>query len=181
MAVAAVTAEGRSSSAGGLFAWALGPVAALALLWVVLFATPGSHCEFDASVPTYAVVLIYAVAAAGSLGCLVAAAHCVAALRNGPSGLSSGQLNLAVVAVVALVLVDALLPIAGHTAFYWRLCVVCIPATAVLLLALLAAALLRRTREDVGLLLPAYLIGAAVFVYPSVAVVTIGLKNGALC
>ncbi|MGH2975856.1 MAG: hypothetical protein ACRDLL_13455, partial [Solirubrobacterales bacterium] len=97
------------------------------------------------------------------------------------SGLPTGQLTVAAVALLVLILTAGPLPIAPHTALYWRLCLICIPVTGLLLLVLLGAALLRRSRADVGLLLPAYLLGAGVFVYPSVAVVTLALKSGALC
>ncbi|MGH2976011.1 MAG: hypothetical protein ACRDLL_14260, partial [Solirubrobacterales bacterium] len=75
---------------GGLLTWALAPVLGLVALWVAILSTPGSHCDFGDGVPTYAAVLIYAVAAAASIGCLAAAMRCLAALRRRTSGLPTG-------------------------------------------------------------------------------------------
>jgi hypothetical protein len=58
--------------------------------------------------------------------------------------------------------------------------IVVAPATGIALLALIGAAL-RRRADDVGLLLPAYLAGPGLFVFPFLALLTALIKSDVLC
>jgi hypothetical protein len=83
--------------------------------------------------------------------------------------------------VAILAVAAASVSIEGEPSFYWQTWVAAVPATAIALLVLLGAAAFRRRANDVGLLLPAYLIGAGLFVIPSLALLGAIFKSDALC
>ncbi|MDX6601970.1 MAG: hypothetical protein QOF13_1172 [Solirubrobacterales bacterium] len=174
------TAARRPSRFDRLGIWIGLPLLALALLGLLFAALPETACDesADGSVGAW-VIFLWGVGAA--VGCLVAAAGLLVRLSRKPGGISRRQVVAAFVVVTILAGVGAVLSIPGEPSVYWHAWAVAAPATALALLVLVGAAALRRRVDDVGLLLPAYLIGAGLFVLPSLALIGALFKSDALC
>jgi hypothetical protein len=164
----------------GLGVWVWLPVLAFLLLFIVIAGTPGADCDGIADDHSGSEALTLTVAIAASLCALVAAWSRVAALRRG-AGVAPWQIVAALVALGLIGLAGTLIDLGGNVDFIWGLGVVGVLATAAALLALVLAWMGRRGPDEVGLLLPAYLLGAAVFVYPGFGLLAIALKSGGLC
>jgi hypothetical protein len=180
VAAATTTAGPRPSRFDRLGIWIGLPLLALVLMGLLFAALPETACDESAegSVESWA-ILLFGMGAA--VACLVAAVARVVGLRRGPVGIRPWQVIAALVVVVILAVAASLVSVESEPSFYWRAWVATVPATVIALLVLLVAAALRRRANDVGLLLPAYLIGAGLFVIPSLALLGAIFKSDALC
>jgi hypothetical protein len=119
--------------------------------------------------------------AAASLGCVAAAVLRFVSLARAGRDLRR-QLGIVAAGFAAALVLIALLAEARTAIdlFGW-LCVVGATATALALPALLVALLAGRKADDVGLLLPFYLLGAGLFVYPLFTLFALAVNSGGLC
>jgi hypothetical protein len=175
----ATAADRRSSRFERLGPWIGLPLLGLLLTGLLFGLTPEAPCETPESIDAWAWTLfVWGIAL--SVVCLAGATVRVVRLARG-KGISRRQSLLALVIVVVLAAIAAVVPIGAEPVVYWRVWAVAVPATGLALLALTVAALLRRRADDVGLLLPAYLAGAGLFVFPSLALFTAVIKSNAFC
>ena len=141
------------------------PLAALILVWLVADAAlPASNCDgVSVEASDFAKVAALVVIGAASLGaCLAAAIRLGSSLRS-----RDGRGPLAVLlAAAAIVLGALLLPIGGAPVI--ALFVLGLAATWVALLGLLVMLAAGRSKDRTGPLLPVYLLGCGLFLYPSV-------------
>jgi hypothetical protein len=175
------TAGGHPSRFDRLGTWIGLPLLALVLMGLLFAALPETACDESAndSVGAWGIFLLGIGAA---VGCLVAAVVRVIGLSRRPGGIPRWQIVTALAVVgVLLAVAGTVVSVEGEPSFYWQTWVAATPATVIALLVLLVAAALRRRANDVGLLLPAYLIGAGLFVIPSLALLGAIFKSDALC
>ena len=166
--------------AAGLGVWIWLPVLALLGLFVVIGATPGADCDGVADDLSDGEGLVIAVALMASLGAFAAAVNRVLALLRGP-GVAPWQLIAVAVGVAVIAALGAVIDLGSGVDYLWPLAFVGVLATAAALLGLLVAWMLRRKPDDVGLLLPSYLVGAGLFVYPGFALLALAFKSGGFC
>ena len=127
-------------------------------------ALPAADCDgISDEASGFAQGMALLVTAGASLGCLTAAGLHLARLRR--AGAGSASLGIAV--SVLVVLLGAFLISTGGE-WIVPFFVACLIATGVCFLVLLATMLSGRTINEVGLTLPFYLTGMAIFVYPTV-------------
>jgi hypothetical protein len=166
----------------GLGIWIWLPVLALLVLFAVIASTPSADCDGSPDDLSAGEGITLVAAVVASLGALAAAAGRLAAMRRRAGIATLGNVGTAVAAVVVVVLLSTLLDLGGSGVGYlWSIDFAGVLATAAALLALVVAWMLRRKPAEVGILLPLYLLGAALFVYPGFALLAIGLKSGAFC
>lgn len=180
MEAATTTAGRRPSRFDRLGVWIGLPLLALALIGLLFAVLPETACDESAegSAGSWSILLLGVGAA---VACLVAALVRVLGLRGMPGGIPRRQVIATLVVVAILAVAAAFVSIEAEPSFYWQAWVAAVPATAIAFLLLLGAAVLRRRANDVGLLLPAYLIGAGLFVIPSLALLGAIVKSDALC
>jgi hypothetical protein len=150
---------------GGRAVWVFLPLLALVVVWIAADATlPASDCDgVSDEASGFARYLVLAVIGAASLGaCAAAVLRISASFRAGEE---RGPLAVAVVGC-AIVLGAFLLPISGPPVV--GLFVLGLAATGLSLLALLVSLPSTRAREHCAAVLPVYLLGCGLFVYPSV-------------
>jgi peptidoglycan/LPS O-acetylase OafA/YrhL len=174
----ATTAGRRPSRFDRLGIWIALPLLALALMGFLFLALPEGACDESADGDAGAWV-IFVWGAAVCAACLTGAIQRL--LRLIRAGVPRRQAVFALLTVGVLAALAAVLRIGDEAGLYWHAWVVAVPATGLALLALIVAALRRRRPDDVGLLLPAYLAGAGLFVFPSLALITALVKSDALC
>jgi hypothetical protein len=175
------TAGRRPSRFDRLGIWIGLPLLALVLMGLLFGALPEGACDESGDGDAAAYVLL-GFGIAVSAACLIGAVQRLVRLARRPGGIASRQLLLAVVVVAILLVLAATLRLGGDSsAFYWQAWLVTVPATGLALLILAVAALFRRESDDVGLLLPGYLAGAGLFVFPSLALLGGLIKSGGLC
>jgi hypothetical protein len=175
---ATTTAERRPSRFERLGVWIGLPLLALVLMGILFMALPEGACDesADGEVGSWA-IFFWGVGA--SVACLAGAIQRLVRLIR--AGVSRRQVVLALVTLVAMIVLAAAVQISGDPGPYWNAWVVAVPATGLALIALIVAALRRRRADDAGLLLPAYLAGAGLFVFPSLALLAALIKSDALC
>jgi hypothetical protein len=154
----------------------------LVAILLAISGLPGGDCEGTGGGGTdFAEILLLAVTAIASVACLVAAVRRLLALsragQEALGGLGIAALGAGVAVILLAVLSD---PDSGGSLFWWVF-VLGMLATGVALLALVVAWIARRGADDVGLLVPLYLVGAAVFVYPGLTMLALLVNSGALC
>jgi hypothetical protein len=159
--------------------WICAPLLAFAVLVVAIFAIPSADCEGTGDHRLDPAVLL-GIGGAAALGCLAAAGYRVEMLRRG-QGIPRAQVLGALAAVVVLVLLGVTGPERHEIEQFYRVYLAAAVATAIALILLLVAWIGGRRPDAVGLLLPAYLVGAALFVLPGVALLAAALKSGAIC
>jgi hypothetical protein len=164
----------------GLGVWIWLPVAALVFLLLVIVSTPGSNCEGSPEDLGGSEAVTAVIAGAFAVGLAFAAAKRVLALRRADR-LPIWQLVVAAAAVAVLPALAGLVDIARGVPFLWTLVAFGALATFAMLFALIFAWAARSKPDDVGVLLPAYLLSGAVFVFPGLTVLSIGLESGSLC
>jgi hypothetical protein len=172
----------RTSSSERLGPWVWLPLAGLALIVLAILNLPGSDCESGGHDSTgLAEVLLLSVTLAASLGCVAAALFRIVLLARAGRDLGR-QLGITVVALAAgLLLVVVLEQARTLVDFIGWLTVVGTVATALLLLTLIVAWLAKRRTNDVGMLLPLYLLGAGLAVYPLFSWFALAVNSGGLC
>jgi hypothetical protein len=155
----------RTSSSESLAAWIFTPALAVVLVFIVAGAAlPTADCDgISDEASGFAQGMALLVTAGASLGCLAAAGLHLARLRR--AGAASASIGIAVSALV--VLLGAFL-IATGGKWIVPIYVGILIATGVCFLALLATMVAGRTAGEAGAILPLYLTGMAIFVYPSV-------------
>jgi hypothetical protein len=155
----------RTSSSERLAVWIFAPVLAVVLVYLVAGAAlPTADCDgISDEASGFAQGMALLVTAGASLGCLAAAGLHLARLRR--AGAGSASLGIAV--SVLVVLLGALLISTGGE---WILPFFAagLIATGISFLVLLATVASGRTIDEVGVTLPLYLTGTAIFVYPTV-------------
>ena len=178
---AARTAGGRRESRfDRLGVWIGLPLLALAFTGILFTALPEGACDESADGEMGAwVIFLWGVGV--SVACGVGAIQRLVRLIRARGGIPRRQAVLAVLTVATLAVLAAIVPIGGEAGVYWHAWAVATPATGLVLLILTAAAFLGRRADEVGLLLPAYLAGAGLFVFPSLALITALIKSDALC
>jgi hypothetical protein len=173
------TAGRRPSRFDRLGIWIGLPLLALVLMGLLFAALPEGACDESADGDVGAwVIFLWGVGV--SVACLVGAIWRLARLTRAP-GISRRQTIFAVISAAAFIALAAMVRIDAEPGIYWRAWVVALPATALALLALVVAAVRGRQADDVGLLLPAYLAGAGLFVFPALALISALIKSDALC
>jgi hypothetical protein len=175
-----MTVVGRSSSRfDRIGPWIGLPLLGLVLTGLLFVLAPEGACDESADGEPWAWVLfVWGVGL--SVACLVGAGLRLVQLRRGPRRVSRRQCLVALALLGTLAVLASLVP-ANSLGPYWDAWTVAVPATGLALLVLSGATLLRRRADDVGLLLPAYLLGAGIFVFPSLALLTALIKSDALC
>jgi hypothetical protein len=140
-------------------------VVAVVIVFVVADATlPGADCDGVSNEPSgFAQALVLLVTAAASLGCLSAAVRRLIVLIRAGDRTAPLGIGLSAIAVLAAAI---LLPTGGPLII--PLFVAGLAATGLAFLVLLFFLPARRTAGEAGLLLPLYLTGMGVFVYPTV-------------
>jgi uncharacterized membrane protein len=155
----------RTSSSERLAAWIFLPVLAVALVYVVAgSALPTADCDgISDEASGFAQGMALLVTAGSSLCCLAAAGRHLARLhRDG-----NGSASLGAVVVVLVVLLGAFLISVGDERIV-PLFAAGLIATGVCFLALLGTMVSGRTTGEIGVALPLYLTGMAIFVFPTV-------------
>jgi hypothetical protein len=155
----------RTSSSERLAAWIFIPALVVVLVFIVAGAAlPTADCDgISDEASGFAQGMALLVTAGASLGCLAAAGLHLARLRR--AGAASASIGLAV--SVLVVLLGAFL-IATGGQWIEPIYVGSLIATGGCFLALLGTMVFGRTIDEVGVILPLYLTGMAIFVYPSV-------------
>ena len=150
-------------------------------MWALIVELPAGDCDGyrnDAGLIGVALVVL---TVASMLGCLAGAGYRIISLRSGP-GISRGEI-LAVLGVIPVLAFFSLLANSweadGELPF--RIFLVGVCATAVTFLALVVASLAGRKPNDVHLLLPVYLFGAALFVFPGLGLLALFISSGIGC
>jgi hypothetical protein len=146
---------------------------------MAIFAIPSADCEGTGDNRLDPAILL-GIGGVAALGCLAAAGYRIEMLRRGP-GISKAQILGAFATIAVLVLLGLTGAERHGIDQYYRVWLVAAPATAVALVLLLFAWIWRKKPDAVGLLLPAYLVGAALFVLPGVTLLAAALKSGAIC
>lgn len=148
-----------------LAGWVFIPVLALILVYSVADAAlPASDCDgISDEASGFAQGIALLVTAGASLLCLAAAARHFVRLRRAGSVAASPAIALG----AAVVLFGALLISTGNEAIV-PFVVVGLIATALCFVVLAGFVAARRTIDEVGVVLPLYLTGMAVFLYPAV-------------
>jgi hypothetical protein len=167
----------RISSSERLWPWVGLPVLALVLIAIAVYPLPAGSCdgyEEDTGLAGIAVLVLTGVAVAS---CLAAASVRLVALKR--AGLSAAELGVLVGALPALALLTYLPPSSGE--YVLKAIALGCCATVVALLALVVNGLLGRHVGDVRVLLPLFLLGAALFVYPSLAMLGLAVSSGIGC
>jgi hypothetical protein len=170
----------RPSRFDRLGIWIGLPLLALLLMGLLFAALPEGACDESADGDVGAWV-IFLWGAGVSVACLVGAIQRLVRLIRARDGISRRQAIFALLTVAILVILAAFVRIDAEPGVYWRAWVVAVPATALAFFALIVAAVRRRRADDVGLLLPACLVGAGLFVFPSLALISALIKSDALC
>jgi uncharacterized membrane protein len=155
----------RTSSSERLGAWLFIPALAVVLVYLVAgSALPAADCDgISDEASGFAQGMALLVTAGASLCCLAAAGrHLTRLHRDG-----NGSASLGIAVVVLVVLVGALLISVGDERIV-PFFVLGLIATGVCFLALLGIMLAGRTIDEVGVTLPFYLTGMAIFVFPTV-------------
>jgi hypothetical protein len=152
----------------------------LVLIVLAILNLPGSDCESDYSAGSAGVLLV-ALMAAGSLGCVGAAAVRIVSISRAGRDLVRNWTFVGGSVVVVLAVTAALTGDGGGEDFVAWLMVVGTGITALLLAVLVVAWLARRRLGDVGMLLPVYLLGAGLAVYPLFTWIALALTSGGLC
>jgi hypothetical protein len=168
--------------------WICLPLLAFFLVAAAAMQVPGSDCLGSGSGSDSdegeAVAIVVGLAGLSSLVALAAAVQRLWALRR--AGAFSARRDWTIAGIVALVLIA----IAGRSAARPNVhlservegLLIAGPVLAILaLVALLLAWAARRRLDDVGLLMPLYLIGAALFAYPFVMFLALVSNSGAFC
>lgn len=142
---------------------------------------PGEDCDgVDDNGTGFPEIMLIAITGAASIGCVAAAGLRVVGLGRGREDLSR-QLWLGAGAAVLLVFVSSLPMYSDNGPVVTRIFVFGIGATALALLSLVVTWLAGRKPDDVGILLPLYLLGAGLFVYPAFTLLALAIDSGALC
>jgi hypothetical protein len=174
-----------SSERLALGLWICAPWLGLVLVWLAASNLPGSHCEGEPVADASQKAVLITVTVLVSLSILLGVALRLSALwRRGHWALSGRPLGI-LLAVVVTLLAGALLALSTldnsvgvvlYVTFY-----VGALATAVCLLALFVGWVVGRSTDDVGLLLPIYLLAAALVIYPALTVLALAAESGAFC
>jgi len=177
-----MTAAGQSGPRfDRLGVWVGLPLLAFVVLLIAISALPGSDCDGSSDSTSPAEVLVVVIAGAASIGCAAGAVYRVGAqLLKGP-GISGSQAVVATAFLALFALLTEVIDLGDNVAFIARLFFAGVVTTGILLLVLLGALIARRKVDDVGLLPPMYLLGAASFVYPSFALLALAVNSGAFC
>lgn len=160
-----------------LGSWAVLPVLGLLGILVVISFLPGSDCDGygDDGITANEIVLI-ALAATASLGCVAATVRRLAALGRAGSDLPA-LIAVSVLGVAAILAIGAL----SSYGVFWGSLVIGTAMTGLGLLVLLISWLMGRNADQAGVLVPLYLLGAALFVYPGFTVLALAVNSGAFC
>jgi hypothetical protein len=166
---------------GGLAPWLLLPVGGLLVLLLAISRLPGSDCDGLEDPTNTAEVVLIALAALASLGCVGAASLRVVSLVRAGRG-PTRLLGVAAAGFLATVILGALLAddFSGSDLF-WALTFFGVAITGVLLAVLIVAWIGRRRPDEAGLLVPFYLLGVALFVYPFLTAFALAINSGAFC
>jgi hypothetical protein len=156
-------------------------VLALGLVLLAIFNLPEGDCYGVEDDDGSAEILLLIVTPAASLACLAAGALRSASLARAGGDLHRQLRVVGVGSLVALVATGAIASDGNGLQYLGVLCAVGTAATAVALLVLIIAWLAGRGPDDVGLLLPVYLFGAGLFVYPLFAWMGLLLSSGGFC
>jgi hypothetical protein len=161
--------------------WVGLPLLAFVVLLLAISALPGSDCDGSADGTAAAEVLVVVIACAASIGCAAGAVYRVGAHHFKGPGISVSQIVVAVAFGALFALLTEVIDLGENVRITARLFFAGVVNTGILLLVLLGALIARRRVDDVGLLLPMYLLGAAGFVYPSFALLALAVNSGAFC
>jgi len=155
--------------------WTCLPFLAWIVVWIAALSMPTPDCEGGGTASdAEAAVLIVAVAAA-SLGTAAAALWRLVGL--GRAGAFSARRDLTLVgAVVATILVAI-----GLNPQFENVAVVALVLTGLAFVSLLVAWAAGLRLDQLGLLLPLYLLGAALFAYPLVGLIGLLASSGLGC
>ena len=110
--------------------------------------------------------------------CIAAGVRLAALWRQGHRALSTGSLR---VVLAAALLVAALLGFEVVEHWVGAVLYLGFLGTGLCLLILLVAWIARRDPDGVGLLVPLYLLGTALFIYPGLAVFALAIESGGFC
>jgi len=179
--VEATTTAGRPPSRfDRLGIWIGLPLLALVLMGFLFIALPEGACDESAKGDVGAWV-IFLWGAGVSVACLIGAIQRLVRLIRARDGISKRQVIFALVTLATLAILAATVRISGGPGIYWQASVAAVPAMALALLVLVVLSLRGRRADDAGLLLPAFLAGAGLFVFPSLAFILALIKSDALC
>jgi hypothetical protein len=156
-------------------------VLALGLVLLAIFNLPEGDCYGVEDDDGSAKILLLVVTAVASLACLAAGALRSASLARAGGDLRRQLRVVGVGVLAALVAAGAFASDGDGVDYIGWLCVVGTAATAVALLVLIIAWLAGRGPDEVGLLLPVYLFGAGLFVYPLFTWIALAINAGGFC
>jgi hypothetical protein len=164
---------------GGLGPWVLGPLVGLGLIVLAIYNLPGSSCGEEDVADGAQRALLVIVTCAASLAVLAAAAARLVALSRRPLRATNRKAVLAgfvfVLAVVCLVA-----GLSGDSAVGPFLILAALVTGGSLVILLLAWAVGRRP-DDVGFLIPAYLLGSGLVAYPLLTLFALAVESGGFC
>jgi hypothetical protein len=140
---------------------------------------PSSNCDGEPVSDGIQTAVLIVVTSIASLSLCIAAGMRLAGLwRQGHRALSMSSLRallvvaLVVVALLGFEVVEHWVGIVLYLGFL---------GTGLCMLILLVAWIARRDADGVGLLVPLYLLGTAIFIYPGLALFALAINSGALC
>jgi hypothetical protein len=171
----------QEGTSGRLGLWICIPLLLWGAVWIAAFSMPRADCDgYGSDAGTQEALLAIFVAAA-SLGTAGAALFRLVSL--GRAGAFSLQRDLTIggIVVATQALAVATTTSRAYAAPIQVLAVVGLLLTGLALLALVVAWGIGLRADDVGLLLPFYLLGAAVLAYPLVGLLALASSSGVFC